>query len=161
MVLTPQMVIEYSDVTFSCVADPQALRETVFGRFGVLSAAPKLARGKGYIEMTTMDFGTSQKIEAGLKKIGMKYVEAQILVGTKKKAEDGTLFLAAAGDRELYDICQTCFDAISKGSHQFLGEAGRATKLNAVFQTFTGVSINGWLDSLALGRALKFLANLY
>jgi 3-hydroxyisobutyrate dehydrogenase len=153
--LTPSDVIEHADITFSCVADPEALRATIFGQYGVSTLAPELADGKGYVEMTTIDTNTSKDIESALNNIGMRYLEAQIQ-GTKSQAEEGKLILLAAGDKELFDSCQTCFEAMGRNSF-FVGETGNATKMNLVLQTITGVQIAGLADSIALGEfKLKF-----
>merc|ERR1712156_1305854 len=57
--LTPSDVIAESDITFSCVSDPQAAKDLVFGNCGVLQ---EINTTKGYVEMTGMDSGTSQTI---------------------------------------------------------------------------------------------------
>lgn len=51
---------------------------------------------------------------------GGRYLEAQVQ-GSKTQAEDGTLVVLAAGDRSLFDDCQSCFEAMGKNSF-FLGE---------------------------------------
>jgi 3-hydroxyisobutyrate dehydrogenase len=55
--LTPSDVIAESDITFSCVSDPQAAKDLVFGNCGVLQ---EINTTKGYVEMTGMDSDTSQ-----------------------------------------------------------------------------------------------------
>lgn len=100
--------------------------------------------------MTTIDTDTSKDIESALVSIGMNYLEAQIQ-GTKSQAEEGKLILLAAGDKELFDLCQTCFEAMGKNSF-FVGETGNATKMNLVLQTITGIQIAGLADSIALGE---------
>lgn len=114
--------------------------------------APELARGKSYVEMTTIDTVTSKDIESALSVLGMTYLEAQIQ-GTKSQAEEGKLILLAAGDKQLFDACQTCFEAMGRNSF-FVGETGNATKMNLVLQTITGVQIAGLADSIALGKLL-------
>ncbi len=51
---------------------------------------------------------------------GGRYLEAQVQ-GSKLQAEDGTLVVLAAGDRSLFDDCQSCFEAMGKNSF-FLGK---------------------------------------
>jgi 3-hydroxyisobutyrate dehydrogenase len=154
--LTPSDVVENADITFSCVSDPQALKDTIFGRFGVSSLSPDIARGKGFVEMTTIDAVTSSDIESALNDIGMNYLEAQIH-GTKAQAEEGKLIILAAGNKALFDSCQTCFEAMGRNSF-FVGETGNATRMNLVIQTLTGITIAGLADSIALGKdCFKFL----
>jgi 3-hydroxyisobutyrate dehydrogenase-like beta-hydroxyacid dehydrogenase len=57
--LTPSDVIAESDITFSCVSDPQAAKDLVFGNCGVLQ---EINTTKGYVDMTGMDSDTSQDI---------------------------------------------------------------------------------------------------
>ena len=52
---------------------------------------------------------------------GGRYMEAQVQ-GSKQQAEEGTLVLLAAGDRSLFDDCQSCFQAVGKNSF-YLGES--------------------------------------
>lgn len=150
VMLTPSDVVEFADITFSCVSDPKALKETIFGRFGVASSTVDNVRGKGFVEMTTIDADTSRDIESALTDIGMNYLEAQIH-GTKAQAEEGKLIILAAGDKVLFDSCQTCFEAMGKNSF-FVGETGNATKMNLVIQTLTGITIAGLADSITLGE---------
>ncbi|KAK7604913.1 hypothetical protein V9T40_006099 [Parthenolecanium corni] len=76
--LTPSDVIQASDITYSCVANPQSAKEAISGKGG-------------------------------------RYLEAQ-MQGSKVEAEEGTLVILAAGDKSLFDDCQSCFIAMSKNS---------------------------------------------
>ena len=74
--------------------------------------------------MTGMDSDTSQDIAEAISLKGGRYLEAQIQVlsivihdsligsqsqGSKTQAQDGTLVDLVAGDRSLFDDCQSCF----------------------------------------------------
>lgn len=50
---------------------------------------------------------------------GGRYLEAQVQ-GSKMQAEEGTLVILAAGDRSLFNDCQSSFEAMGKNSF-FLG----------------------------------------
>ncbi|CAO1360699.1 unnamed protein product [Diamesa tonsa] len=145
--LTPSDVMERADITFSCVSDPNALKETVFGNYGIL-AAKNLSDKKGFVEMTTIDAETSQDIAAALSDKGARFLEAQIQ-GSKSQAEEGTLIILAAGDRTLFEDCQTCFEAMGRNSF-YLGDVGNATKMNLVLQTMSGICIGGLAEAMAL-----------
>jgi len=143
--LTPSDVIADSDITFSCVADPQAAKELVFGNCGVLQ---EINTTKGYVEMTGIDSETSQDIAEAISLKGGRYLEAQIQ-GSKTQAQDGTLVILVSGDRSLFDDCQSCFQAMGKNSF-YLGEVGNATKMNLVLQTMMGVTLAGLAEGMAL-----------
>ncbi|XP_068623190.1 cytokine-like nuclear factor N-PAC isoform X1 [Battus philenor] len=145
--VTPCDVVEEADITFSCVADPQAAKEMVFGNCGVLHC-PSL-EGKGYVEMTSIDADTSHDIVEAIGGKGGRYLEAQIQ-GSKTQAEEGTLIILAAGDRSLFDDCQSCFKAMSKNSFYLGSDIGNASKMNAVLQVVGGVSLAALAEGLAL-----------
>ncbi|KAK2713172.1 cytokine-like nuclear factor N-PAC isoform X2 [Artemia franciscana] len=143
--LTPADVVSSSDVTFSCLSDPIVVKELVFGNCGVLQG---ISPGKKYVEMTSIDAETSQDLHEGITAKGGVYLEAQIQ-GNKAKAEEGSLVVLAAGDRGLFDECQSAFSAMGTSAF-FLGEVGMATKLNLVLQLMMGVSMNALAEGFAL-----------
>lgn len=147
--ITPSEVMEKADITFSCVSDPAAVKETIFGNCGILSAK-NLSGEKGFVEMTSIDAETSRDIAAALLDKDVRYLEAQIQ-GKKTQAEMGELIILAAGNRSLFQDCQTCFEAMGKNSF-FLGEVGNAAKMNLVFQTMTGIFIGGLAEAMALAE---------
>merc|ERR1711936_391062 len=134
--LTPGDVIAESDITFSCVADPQVAKDMVFGNCGVLT---EINTTKGYVEMTGIDADTSQDIAEAISLKGGRYLEAQVQ-GSKDQSQDGSLVLLVAGDKSLFDDCQSCFQAMGKNSF-YLGEVGNASKMNLVLQTMVGVAL--------------------
>jgi len=143
--LTPSDVIAGADVTFSCVSDPQVAKNMVFGNCGVLQ---EVNADKSYIEMTGIDAETSQDLAEAINNRGGRYLEAQVQ-GSKVQAEEGTLVILAAGDRSLFDDCQSCFQAMGKNSF-YLGEVGNASKMNLVLQVTAGVTLAGLAEGMAL-----------
>jgi len=107
-----------------------------------------IAEGKGYVEMTSIDAETSQDIADGISSKGGRYLEAQIQ-GSKNQAEEGKLIILAAGERSLFEECQTCFEAMGKNSF-YLGEVGNASKMNLVLQMMAGVTMATLAEGLSL-----------
>ena len=66
--------------------------------------------------MTGIDSDTSQDIAEAISLKGGRYLEAQIQ-GSKTQAQDGTLVILVAGDRSLFDDCQSCFQVRKLFSH--------------------------------------------
>lgn len=143
--LTPGDVIAEADVTFSCVADPQAAKDMVFGNCGVLGEINTM---KGYVEMTGIDADTSQDIAEAISLKGGRYLEAQVQ-GSKEQSAEGSLVIMVAGDKSLFDDCQSCFQAMGKNSF-YLGEVGNASKMNLVLQLMSGVALAGLAEGMAL-----------
>ncbi|KAI5703597.1 hypothetical protein M8J75_013744 [Diaphorina citri] len=143
--LTPSDVVQMADITFSCVADPQAAKDLIFGNCGVLS---ETTTSKGYVEMTGIDPETSQDIAEAIVNKGGRYLEAQIQ-GSKTQAEEGKLVILAAGDRSLFEDCQSCFIAMGVNSF-YMGEVGNASKMNLVMQLMNGIILAGLTEGMAL-----------
>ena len=143
--LTPGDVIAESDITFSCISDPQAAKDMVFGNCGVLS---EINTTKGYVEMTGIDADTSQDIAEAISLKGGRYLEAQVQ-GSKDQSQDGSLVILVAGDKSLFDDCQSCFQAMGKYSFH-LGEVGNASRMNLVLQLMSGVALAGLAEGMAL-----------
>ncbi|XP_059481030.1 cytokine-like nuclear factor N-PAC [Neocloeon triangulifer] len=143
--LTPSDVVAAADIIFSCVADPKAAKEMVFGNCGVLL---EITPNKGYVEMTGVDADTSHDIAEAVQAKGGRFLEAQIQ-GSKNQAEEGSLVILAAGDRSLFDECQTCFQAMGRNSFYF-GDVGNASKMNLVLQLMAGVTMAGLAEGMAL-----------
>ncbi|TRY70634.1 hypothetical protein TCAL_17284 [Tigriopus californicus] len=143
--LTPGDVIAESDIAFSCVADPQAAKDMVFGNCGVLT---EMTTTKGYVEMTGIDADTSQDIAEAICLKGGRYLEAQVQ-GSKTQANEGTLVLLVSGDRSLFDDSQSCFQAMGRNTF-YLGEVGNASKMNLVLQLMSGVALAGFAEGMAL-----------
>src|SRR6266511_2356800 len=59
LVETPQAVVQACPITFAMLADPAAAEAVCFGKYGVLDG---LSTGKGYVDMSTVDSFTAQKI---------------------------------------------------------------------------------------------------
>ncbi|KAG1714688.1 putative oxidoreductase GLYR1 [Nymphon striatum] len=125
---TPADVIAACDITFSCVSDPQASKDMVFGNCGVLQ---EMKAGKSYVEMTSIDSETSQDINEAITARGGRYLESPVS-GSKCSAEEGTLILMCSGEKSLFEDCSTCFNAM--GEHAFyLGRLFDKIELEILF----------------------------
>lgn len=60
------------------------------------------------------------------------------------------MIILAAGERTLFDECQTCFEAMGRNSF-YLGDVGHASKMNLVLQMMGGVALAGFAEAMALG----------
>merc|ERR1712029_1055674 len=69
--------------------------------------------------------------------------------GSKEQSSEGSLVLLVAGDKSLFDDCQSCFQAMGKNSF-YLGEVGNASKMNLVLQLMSGVALAGLAEGMAL-----------
>lgn len=142
----PKEVVAEADITFAMVSDPQASLEICFGDDGVLEG---IAPGHGYIEMSTIDPETVQKIEMAIESRGARFLEAPVS-GTKKPAADGTLVILAAGNKNLFDEALEAFNIMGKTS-LYLGEVGQGAKMKLVVNLVLGTMMEILGEALALG----------
>lgn len=147
--LSPKDVFEQAHITFVCVSDSDAVKETLFGIGGVLTADSNHIE-KGLVMLSSIDCETSRDISGAIALKGpVRYLEAQ-LQGSKNQAVDGSLIVIASGDKSLYDDCKTCFKSIAQQTY-YLGEDNEsAIKMNLVLQTIAGVQLAALSEAFAL-----------
>ncbi|RNC64962.1 MAG: NAD(P)-dependent oxidoreductase, partial [Desulfuromonadales bacterium] len=143
---TPREVAASCPVTFGMLADPAAAEEVCFGKNGVLEG---IGEGRGYVDMSTVDPATSQRIGVAVVTRGGRFLEAPVS-GSKKPAEDGTLIILAAGDRTLYDEAMPGFEAMGKKT-VFLGDVGKGAEMKLVVNMVMGGMMAVFCEGLALG----------
>lgn len=144
---TPRQVVRNSDITFSCLSDPDHAK-SIINELGIADKNDDLLRGKGYVEMTSIGPETSKDFNEFISGKDGKYLEA-MLQGNRQESNKGELIVLAAGPQPLFVDCQSCFKAMSKASF-LLGKIGSATKIHMIFQMMRGV----FLASLAEGFAM-------
>ncbi len=144
---TPGEVAAACDITFAMLSDPAAAREVCFAPDGVLTG---IGAGRGYIDMSTVDDVTASEIAAAITGAGGSFLEAPVS-GTKKPAEDGTLIILAAGDKDLYDQAAPAFDKIGKMA-LYLGAIGKGARMKLVVNMILGGMMATFCEGMALGE---------
>ncbi|WP_298431736.1 NAD(P)-dependent oxidoreductase [Geobacter sp.] len=143
---TPREVAEACPITFAMLADPAAAEEVCFGKNGVLEG---IGDGRGYVDMSTVDPATSQRIGVAVVAKGGRFLEAPVS-GSRKPAEDGTLIILAAGDRTLYDEAMPGFERMGK-KVLHLGDVGKGAEMKLVVNMMMGGMMAIFCEGLALG----------
>lgn len=144
---TASDVVNASDIIFSCVSNPQASKEIVFGTFGILHG---MNEDKALVEMSSIDPETSKDISEAITLKGGRYLEAPMICSSKTVAEQGELVILAAGSREVYDDCKTCFDAMSKKTFYISGAPGTAVTMNLIVSMLYGSIVGALSESCSL-----------
>ncbi|XP_024536741.1 glyoxylate/succinic semialdehyde reductase 2, chloroplastic [Selaginella moellendorffii] len=143
---TPKNVTEMCDVTFAMLADPVAALEVALGSDGALGG---LGPGKGYVDVSTVDAGTTKTVCEAVKSSGSLFLEAPVS-GSKKPAEEGKLIFLAAGDKELYDTVVPMLDVMGK-SRFYLGAPGNGAAMKIVVNMIMGSMMASFAEGLMLG----------
>ncbi|OQY16224.1 MAG: 3-hydroxyisobutyrate dehydrogenase [Desulfobacteraceae bacterium 4572_35.1] len=138
-------VIAAADITFCMVSDPQAAMSVCFSPHGVIQG---IAPGKSYIDMSTVDPQTAQKIAISVQARGGQYLEAPVS-GSLQPAKDGELVIIAAGDQSLWEQAQPAFAVMGKKS-LFLGDVGAAASMKLAVNMMMGSMMTVFTEALTL-----------
>mgnify|MGYP005845590213 CR=1 FL=1 len=144
---SPQEVARRCETTFAILADPAASREVCLGQQGVLAG---IGDGRGYVDMSTVDPGTSRELAEKISGRGGRFLEAPVS-GSKKPAEDGALVILAAGDHSLFEDVAPAFEAMGKRSF-FLGEVGNGARMKLVINQIMAAMMAALSEGLSLGQ---------
>lgn len=142
---SPRAVAERSDVVIAMMATPAAVLSVRDGAEGIIAG---LSSGNGYVDMSTVDADTSLESYRLAHEKGALFLEAPV-AGSRKPAEDATLTIMAAGDRELYDSSLPVLEKMGK-KILFLGETGKASRMKLA----NNLVMCGMLTALSEGIAL-------
>jgi len=107
---TPADAAERAGVFVTMVPDQPDVEEVLFGTSG---AAEGLPQGALVIDMSTISPTASRGISERLAERRLGYVEAPVS-GSKPKAEDGTLTIMAAGERDAFERALPLFEVMGE-----------------------------------------------
>jgi glyoxylate/succinic semialdehyde reductase len=145
---TPAEVVAASDITIAMLADPKASLLVALGPDGAASA---MAPGKVYVDVSTVDAGTAQRVAAAIRSAGGAFVEAPVS-GSKGPAEAGELVFLAAGDREAFDAALPLLGVMGKAA-LFLGDAGAGAHMKLAVNQVMGSMMAALAEGLVLAEA--------
>jgi len=98
--------------------------------------------------MSTVDAGTSLESALRTHEAGALFLEAPV-AGSRKPAEEATLTIMAAGDRELYDSLLPALEKMGR-KILFLGETGNASRMKLANNLVMGGMLTALCEGLAL-----------
>jgi 3-hydroxyisobutyrate dehydrogenase len=145
---TPLDAVRDAESVLTMLADARAVEATMI-ESGALDV---LAQGALWIQSSTIGVAATERLAELAGERGITFVDAPVL-GTKKPAEDGQLFMLASGPEEARGRCEPVFDAISRG-HVWLGEAGLGTRLKLVVNSWILCTIENLAETFVLAQTL-------
>ena len=129
---SPREVAAAAEVVFSMVTDDAAVRAITSGPQGILAG---LARGKVYVDMSTISPQASREVAEQVRAAGAEMLDAPVS-GSIPQAESGTLAIMVGGDADAFRVARP-----------LLGELGQAV-------THVGSNGQGLLLKLAINISL-------
>jgi len=142
----PRELAESSDVVVACVADPPAVERLVFAEDGLLGA---VRAGFRYIESSTVDPGTTRRVQAALRERGGDALEAP-MTGSKNGAAQGTLLFMTGGPRAVHDELLPVLMAMGTKAI-WCGEMGQGAVMKLIGNTLISFMLEGLCEGLVVG----------
>ncbi len=99
-----------AEIVVTVLSDDRALEEVVFGAEGLLHALPA---GAIHVGSTTASLAMARRLAEAHRERGQHYVSAPVL-GRPQAAEEGKLFIIAAGPSAVLEVCRPLFSAVSQ-----------------------------------------------
>ncbi|MFF1614674.1 NAD(P)-dependent oxidoreductase [Amycolatopsis sp. NPDC058278] len=135
---------EGADTLVTMLADGPAVAEAFE------AASP--ASGTLWLQMSTVGLDWTDRLAELAEKAGVVFVDAPVL-GTRQPAEQAQLQVLASGPEEARPKATPVFDAVAVKT-QWLGPAGRGSRLKLVLNAWVLALTNATAESLGLARAL-------
>lgn len=136
------------DAVITMLADDAAVEAVTFGERGLLA---NLAEGTVHISMSTIGVALAERLTAAHAAIGRDFLAAPVL-GRPEAAAEAKLFVLAAGNPAVIDVCTPLFEAL--GQRMFrIGEKpslANLVKLSCNFMLASAIE--------ALGEAMALVS---
>jgi 3-hydroxyisobutyrate dehydrogenase len=117
------------------------------------AAAPALRDGQVWIQSSTVGLAGLEPLARFAGEHGLILVDAPV-VGTRGPAEQGALTVLAGGPEQARPAAKPVFDAIGRRT-LWVGDAGSATRLKLVVNSWTLAVTTAVAETLALARGLN------
>ncbi len=145
---TPAAAAAGAEVVFTCVSDPPALQEVLWGPQGVLSG---LRAGTVLVDCSTVSPDLARSVAEACAARGAEFLEAPVTGGTWG-AERGELTFLLAGNEQAIARVQPLLDALGR---QFFhcGPHGAAQTVKLALNLLYALEVEGLAEALALVRA--------
>ncbi|HEY6491267.1 MAG: NAD(P)-dependent oxidoreductase [Terracidiphilus sp.] len=103
--------VDGHEVVMTCLFDDAAHEDAVFGAGGLIDA---LKPGALHVSLSTISVALSERLTAEHAKRGQLYVAAPVF-GRPNVAEDGRLWIVAAGEEAAFAKVRPAFEPLSRG----------------------------------------------
>jgi 3-hydroxyisobutyrate dehydrogenase-like beta-hydroxyacid dehydrogenase len=147
---TPREAIERADVCFSMLSDGAAVESVATGDGG-LFAGERLAGDRIFVEMSTIDVATSERVARAAAAAGVDYLRAPVS-GNPVVVAAGNLTILLSGPEEAFERARPVLLAI--GPNLFhVGEGEQARVMKLALNLMIAGTTELLAEALALGEA--------
>jgi len=152
---TPADAADGVHIIITMLSEDEALKETVFGEYGILKKLPK---DSIHISMSTISPETSQLLAKHHRDSGSFYLAAPVF-GRPEAAAAKKLLICISGDQRAKEIAKPVLESISQGVFDFGEDAGDAIVIKIIgnFMIMASVEIMAEAFTLAEKNGLDRL----
>ena len=144
---TPRLVAQTVDVTFSMVANTEALRAVTSGPDGIIAG---LGPGKVYVDMSTVSPASIRELASQVEATGAHLLDAPVS-GSSTTLEEGQLSFMVGGDPTVLDqVHPVLRDIGSKVTH--VGQNGMAAAMKVATNLSLPVQMLAFSEGLLLAE---------
>jgi len=118
---SPKNVAEKSELVIVVVKDADAVKDVVFGDYGILAGKHE---GMCIADMSTINPNSTREISKQVTENNIDYMEIPVM-GGPNVAINGKLVIMASGKKEVFEKFKTIFESIADQSI-YLGDTGTA-----------------------------------
>jgi len=149
MASTPAEAARESDVTFTMLANPDAVAAVALGSGGFLAA---MSKGSLWVDCSTVTPGFSRRMAEEAAARHVRFLDAPV-AGSLMVAEKGELTFLVGGDQKDLDSCRPLLSAMGKAIRH-VGGTGMGSSLKLVNNMLLANAMAAFSEALALGEAL-------
>src|ERR1022692_525503 len=150
----PADAVRDADVIVTMLSDGESVSQTM------AAAAPGLREGQAWAQASTVGVASLEQLAGFASSRGLLFVDCPVL-GTRQPAEQGALTVLAAGPDAASGAVQPVFDAIGQKTLWLGAEAGTASRLKLVVNSWVVAMTTGAAEALALAKGLGIDPRLF
>jgi 3-hydroxyisobutyrate dehydrogenase-like beta-hydroxyacid dehydrogenase len=144
---SPKSVAEQADITFSMVANDEALTAVALGENGIEGG---LKSGKIYVDMSTVSPNTIREVAAALAGTGGKMLEAPVS-GSTTVVEQGKLVFMVGGEEATLEKVKPILHGLGP-SITFLGPIGHAATMKLAINLCIPIQLIAMYEGVLLAE---------
>jgi len=146
---SPADVASQTEIVFTMLAPPEAVRQAALGGDGLLRA---LAPGRLWVDCSTVDPSFSREMAEKARASGIRFLDAPV-TGSKGHAAEAKLTFWVGGETADLEACRSLLDCMGNRVVHCGGQ-GMGSSLKMVMNQMLGTVMAAFSEGLVLGEAL-------
>lgn len=146
---SPAEAAKNADYTLMSLPDTRVVEDVIYGKNGLANG---LSKGSILIDLSTISYLATMRIEKDLKAKGVTFIDAPVS-GQEARAKDGTLTVMVGGDQKTVEKIRTVLDVIGNNI-QYMGKSGNGQLTKLVNQLLYNISCAAMAEVLPMAVKL-------